>query len=61
MITVTVIMAFGFAMMSRVPAARAVLAVVWLFHVVYFVFAVTTIKEDSDKMLVNSKTVRENE
>lgn len=44
MITVTLIMSIGFAMMGRVPAARAVLVVVWLFHVVYFVFAVKTIQ-----------------
>lgn len=49
MITVTLIMGFGFAMMGRVPAARAVLAVVWLFHVVYFLFAVKTIKEDAGR------------
>ncbi len=46
MITVTIIMGGGFAMMSRAPAARAVLANVWLFHVVYFLFAVKTIKEE---------------
>ena len=46
MITVTIIMGVGFAMMSRAPAARAVLAIVWLFHVVYFLFAVKTIKEE---------------
>lgn len=45
MITVTLIMGFGFAMMGRVPAARVVLVVVWLFHVVYFLFVVKTIKE----------------
>ena len=46
MITVTLIMGFGFAMMGRVSAARAVLAAVWLFHVVYFLFAVKTMKEE---------------
>lgn len=46
MITVTLIMGFGFAMMGRVPAAQAVLAAVWLFHVVYFLFAVKTMKEE---------------
>lgn len=49
MITVTLIMGFGFAMMGRVPAARVVLAAVWLFHVVYFLFVVKTIKEDARK------------
>ncbi len=59
MITVTVIMGFGFAMMGRVLAARAVLAVVWLFHVIYFLFAVKTIKEE-DRM-VHTETAGENE
>ncbi|TGY97542.1 DUF454 domain-containing protein [Petralouisia muris] len=58
MITVTVIMGFGFAMMGRVLAARAVLAVVWLFHVIYFLFAVKTIKEE-DRM-VHTETAGEN-
>lgn len=47
MVTVTLIMGLGFAMMGRIPAARAVLMAVWLFHVVYFLFAVETIKEDA--------------
>ncbi len=59
MITVTVVMGFGFAMMGRVLAARAVLAVVWLFHVIYFLFAVKTIKEE-DRM-VHTETAGENE
>ena len=41
--TVTLLMGFGYFMMSAVPVGRAVLAVVWVFHVVYFVFGVKTI------------------
>lgn len=48
MVTVTLVMGFGFLMMSRVPAARVVLALVWVFHIVYFFFAVKTLKEDDD-------------
>lgn len=44
MTTVTVVMAFGFLMMSRVPAARVVLVCVWVFHVVYFLFGVKTLQ-----------------
>ena len=46
MVTVTLIMSFGFAMMGRVPAARMVLAAVWLFQVVYFVFGVKTVRAE---------------
>ncbi len=43
MITVTALMSFGFIMMDAVPVGRAVLAVVWVCHLVYFVFGVKTI------------------
>ena len=43
MAVVTLTMAFGFAMMGRVPAGRIVLAVVWVFHILYFVFGIRTI------------------
>ena len=43
--TVTAIMAFGYFMMSAVPVGRIVLAVVWVLHIVYFVFGVKTIPE----------------
>lgn len=42
--TVTLLMAFGFVMMSRVPVGRAILAIVWICHIIYFVFGVKTIK-----------------
>lgn len=44
--TVTFLMGFGFVMMSHVPVARVILAVVWVCHVVYFVFGVKTIREE---------------
>ena len=44
MATVTALMAAGFLMMSRVPAARMLLVIVWALHVVYFVFGVKTIR-----------------
>ena len=48
MITVTVLMTFGFVMMHQVPVGRIVLAAVWLFHIFYFVFGVKTLKEPAD-------------
>lgn len=42
MAMVTAVMTIGFVMMDNVPAARIVLCVVWIFHVLYFVFAIKT-------------------
>ena len=42
----TLLMGFGFVMMSRVPVARVILAVVWVCHIIYFVFGVKTIKTE---------------
>lgn len=46
MITVTLLMSIGFIMMSNVPVGRIVLAFVWAFHIIYFIFGVKTLKED---------------
>lgn len=46
MATVTALMAFGFAVMGRVPVGRVILVSVWVFHVVYFCFGIKTIEED---------------
>lgn len=48
MVTVTLLMSIGFLMMSRVPVGRIVLACVWVFHVIYFIFIVKTKKEPSE-------------
>ncbi len=44
--TVTLLMGFGFLMMSKVPVGRIILACVWVFHIVYFIFGVKTLEEE---------------
>lgn len=46
MVTVTLLMSIGFVMMHRVPVGRIILACVWAFHIVYFIFGVKTIPAD---------------
>lgn len=45
MVVVTVLMSIGFIMMRNVSVGRIVLACVWGFHIIYFVFGVKTLKE----------------
>lgn len=46
MITVTLLMSIGFFMMKNVPVGRIVLACVWAFHIIYFIFGVKTLREE---------------
>ena len=46
--SVTIVMAFGVIMMSRVPVGRICLADVWLCHVIYFIFYIKNEKETEE-------------
>ena len=43
-IMLTVLMSIGFIMMHAVPVGRIVLGIVWLFHILYFIFGIKTLK-----------------
>ena len=45
--TVSLVMAVGFLMMSRVPAGRVCLVIVWLCHLLYFFLRVRTIRPEA--------------
>lgn len=48
-VSVTILMGIGFAAMGRVPVGRVILAVVWVCHIIYFVFGVKTIKTEKEQ------------
>lgn len=45
MVTVTLVMLFGFIMMKKYMLGRIVLGIVWVFHILYFSFKVKTAEE----------------
>lgn len=48
MVTVTILMSIGFIMMHAVPVGKIILGFVWLFHVLYFIFGIKTLKVETE-------------
>ena len=48
MVTVTILMSIGFIMMHAVTVGRIILGFVWLFHVLYFIFGIKTLKVETE-------------
>lgn len=46
MVTVTILMSIGFLMMHQILVGRIVLACVWVFHILYFLFGVKTFRPE---------------
>lgn len=46
MVCVTIVMGFGFLMMKNVPVGRIILAIVWVCHMIYFIFGVKNYSEE---------------
>lgn len=46
--SVTLVMGFGFAFMGSAPVARAILALVWIAHLAYFLFRVKTPRNEEN-------------
>ncbi len=51
MSVVTLTMAVGFLMMSRVPLGQIILVCVWVAHIFIFLFAIKTRQEDSQETI----------
>ena len=45
MIMVTILMSIGVILMHQIVVGRIVLSLVWLFHILYFIFGVKTLNE----------------
>lgn len=43
--TLTLTMAIGFFMMRRIPVGQIILAIVWVCHLIYFIFGMRTVSE----------------
>lgn len=48
MVMVTILMSIGFIMMHAVLVGRIILGFVWIFHVLYFIFGIKTLKIETE-------------
>lgn len=48
MVMVTILMSIGFIMRHAVPVGRIILGFVWIFHVLYFIFGIKTLKIETE-------------
>ena len=49
-VSITIAMAIGFIMMHRVPIGRIILAIVWVCHILYFIFGIKTVKNEETRI-----------
>ena len=40
MIMITLLMFIGFVMMGKVPLGQLILCIIWIFHILYFIFGI---------------------
>lgn len=46
--SITFTMAIGFIMMDKVPVGRIILAIVWICHLLYFIFGIKTVQNKGE-------------
>lgn len=45
-LSVTITMGIGYYMMKRIPIGQGILSIIWIGHIIYFIFGVKTIKRE---------------
>lgn len=50
--SITITMSIGFYMMSKIPIGRMILSIIWLGHILYFIFGVKTLKKEDLNLLM---------
>ena len=49
MLTLTLVMGVGFYMMRRIPVGQIILAVIWVGHILLFLFGIRTLAEEGQE------------